>query len=109
MREWRAAVSNQASGFCGTPSRGQVVSVPEGVLGSSHIACVRREVGHETAVRLAGYSLDSAMRRLPTTFTHSVILRLDSGESGRTSTAPARCRRAAPCPLKRYIERGEFQ
>src|SRR5215472_2309480 len=44
--------------------------VAEGVLSAGNIAGVRREVRHQTAVRLASYPLDRAMSGLLATFTH---------------------------------------
>ena len=49
------------------------------------------------------------MSALLTASAHPVIRRLNSGASGRTSTAPSRGCRAARCPIERRVKRGEFQ
>src|SRR6266481_9190249 len=62
--------------------------VAEGVLRARHIARVCGKVGYKASIGLAGYALDPPMRVVLAGSAHSVIRRLHSGVSGRTSTAP---------------------
>ena len=115
MSEWRAAVSSHASGFCGTPSRGQALSADTNasLRASSALATSRvcdGKIGHQAAVGLAGDALDRPMSVLLIASIHPVNpRRLASGASGRTSTAPIGGRRAARSPIEGGVKRGEFQ
>src|SRR6266496_489459 len=63
-------------------------SLAQRVFGARQVLGVHGEIGHKAPVRLACHSLDRSFNLLSITSTHSTILRLVSGASGRTSTAP---------------------
>src|SRR5437762_4668824 len=61
-------------------------SLAQCIFGARQVLGVHGEIGHQAP--MACHSLDRSFNLLSITSTHSTILRLVSGASGRTSTAP---------------------
>src|SRR5580658_10821739 len=66
--------------------------IAESVLRAGDVSRLRRKIGHQTTVGLAGHTLDSSMSgsmsALLAASVHHVIRCLAAGARGRTSTAP---------------------